>query len=78
MMTISDDKLKKLAKERKESNPFGKIDDMEKEFNLDESPDQVVEDTNDKAVIENDPLLGEDAEVRQAFLEQQRFDQQPR
>ena len=44
MMAEPNDNLEKLAAERKEHNPFEKIDELEKEFKLDETPDLSIED----------------------------------
>ncbi|HIY58922.1 MAG TPA: hypothetical protein H9829_12150 [Candidatus Tetragenococcus pullicola] len=38
-MSESKDKLSKLAEERKKKDPFEKIDELEKEQKLDESPE---------------------------------------
>jgi hypothetical protein len=60
-MTNPEDKLKKLAEERKEHNPFEKIDELEKEYNLDEEPqvseEEEVDEHLDKVPIEEDPIV---------------------
>ena len=44
MMPDSTERLNKLAEETREERPFAKLDKMEKELNLDESPDVDLED----------------------------------
>ncbi|MCD5003403.1 hypothetical protein IV487_13115 [Enterococcus saccharolyticus] len=51
-MTTPDDKLEKLAEERKQQNPFEKIDAIEEELNLDDSPE-----TKDDNALDEDPIV---------------------
>lgn len=67
MVDDQDDKLKKLAEEAKDDDSFKKIDELEKEFNLDEESDTEDSDNEDKPeekktviekVIEETPAAG--------------------
>lgn len=67
MVDDQDDKLKKLAEEAKDDDSFKKIDDLEKELNLDEESDTEDSDNEDKPeekktviekVIEETPAAG--------------------
>ena len=48
MVDDQDDKLKKLAEEAKDDDSFKKIDELEKELNLDEESDTEDSDNEDK------------------------------
>jgi len=75
IMTNSEDKLKALAEERKEHNPFEKIDEIEKEYHLEEetppSDENQVDEHLDKVPIEEDPM------VKLAMAEQRLHNNQP-
>ncbi|HIX70824.1 MAG TPA: hypothetical protein IAA27_08860 [Candidatus Enterococcus stercoravium] len=67
MVDDQDDKLKKLAEEAKDDDSFKKIDELEKELNLDEESDTEDSDNEDKPedkktviekVIEETPATG--------------------
>lgn len=67
MVDDQDDKLKKLAEEAKDDDSFKKIDELEKELNLDEESDTEDSDNEDKPedkktviekVIEETPAAG--------------------
>ena len=67
MVDDQDDKLKKLAEEAKDGDSFKKIDELEKELNLDEESDTEDSDNEDKPeekktviekVIEETPAVG--------------------
>lgn len=75
-MTQADDKLKKLAEERKKENPFEQIDEMEKELNLDESPETESDTSAPNNSVDNNLLRHEDSEVKQDFAKAQIFDNQ--
>ncbi|WP_270790439.1 hypothetical protein [Enterococcus diestrammenae] len=67
MVDDQDDKLKKLAEEAKDDDSFKKIDELEKELDLDEESDTEDSDNEDKPeekktviekVIEETPAAG--------------------
>lgn len=67
MVDDQDDKLKKLVEEAKDDDSFKKIDELEKELNLDEESDTEDSDNEDKPeekktviekVIEETPAAG--------------------
>ncbi|MHC5267690.1 hypothetical protein ACYSNO_00680 [Enterococcus sp. LJL98] len=71
------DRLSELAKEEKERRPFAKLDQMEKELNLDDAPDTEKEDSN---VVPTDAkekqLLDEQGIIELAASKQAKFNNQ--
>ncbi len=79
MMPDSTERLNKLAEETREERPFAKLDKMEKELNLDESPDVDLEDAEmNPEHPKKKAFLDEEAIIELTATQQQaKFNNQP-
>lgn len=76
-MPNSMDRLNKLADENREKRPFAKLDKMEKEFNLDDTPDIDIEDTDvSPENLKNKSLLDEHSIIELSATQQAKFNNQ--
>ena len=74
-MPDSMDKLNKLAAEEREKKPFAKIDKMEKDLNLDQSPDTDIQDSDD-IQKEDKTILDEHSIIELSSTQQAKFHNQ--
>lgn len=72
MMSDLEDKLKKLAEERKAENPFEKIDELEKELNLEDDGEDTMSDS--EKPVDDQSLLNEEIIAKRAFADGKIFD----
>ena len=79
MMPDSTERLNKVAEEIREERPFAKLDKMEKELNLDESPDVDLEDAEvNPEHPKKKVFLDEEAIIELTATQQQaKFNNQP-